>query len=174
MAKENTFYGPGATKRFMSINCAESMGYKFENGEEMNVFGFNQEKPASFTSHKIKFEIKLEDGSVRTLSANTVPKFTNPLKILKLDQNDEYPIPMISGAEKTKPDILLNIEDFWNLFQSYRKLSSGWRLIKTKIGSLLCCRPRSKKSPLNLDKKMPIIHTPPESPNLDKKKLNLS
>jgi hypothetical protein len=97
------FLDPGANKRFMTWKCAESLGYKFEDGEKMNVYGFNQDIPSSFTSHKVKFLLKLSDGSIKRLCAQTVPKITNPMKILDLDKMNDCPIPEIIGTSHVKP-----------------------------------------------------------------------
>lgn len=118
------FFDPGATTRFMTEECAKDLELTPGNVNELTIYGFNpngKDNEVSFKSHRVKFGIKMADGTLQKYLANTVPCITKPINMIKLCKNFEI-LPEIEGIDQRKPDILMSVNDFWNLFISFKKL----------------------------------------------------
>ncbi len=146
------FLDSGCNKTYITVELAKAMGLKGTNlgTTEVNVFG--QEKSVVFESRQVNMLIKLIDGSLLKMSADTAPKLVGGITVQPLNLDDMRALQQFSNVQLSyfdlnrkhhtvTPDILIGLDYYHDIFTGdgqVTKLPSGLDVVPSKLGYIVC------------------------------------
>uniref|UniRef100_A0A914NKS2 CCHC-type domain-containing protein n=1 Tax=Meloidogyne incognita TaxID=6306 RepID=A0A914NKS2_MELIC len=143
-----TLMDPGATCTLISESFAKKLGLlnsdpKHKTEIEIDAYGGRKSR---FTSTRIKFEMKLKDGSNLMIEGFTTPNLDQMRIYCPSSQRDFWLYEKNEiNVKKCTPDVILGLADVLNILESVEKLREQRFLLRTKVGPIVCGKARIKE-----------------------------
>lgn len=121
----------------LNLRPIESMQY------QLSTFGSSTQE---FETQLVKFEIQLESGELKPITAHTVKEILPSLRTIRAEYvPDEGERDFATGnyiCTHTHPDILIGIDYLWDFLlpQQTYQLPNGFTVVQSTIGPLVCGR----------------------------------
>jgi len=146
-------FDQGSQASFITEELASRLGLpRVSAAKPLQVSGFQGTKPISFRSTRYLVKLRLEGGGYVEMVLNGTPFITTPLRPTPAGQVNENSdkeeieaqVRRIREGTETKPEILLGMPDFWQVFQAVKEVGVGLYLVQTTVGSMLCGRSQAE------------------------------
>ena len=83
----NTLLDTGAKRTYVTMNKAKELGLKFGPSKLMKVNVFGDNRPSKINIYETQLDIKLKDGSGKTVCAKICKTITGPMLRQQLNTN---------------------------------------------------------------------------------------
>ncbi|VDN32483.1 unnamed protein product [Gongylonema pulchrum] len=144
--KVTAFVDVDSQRSFISKDDVDRLGLQKKQTEAISVLGFAARKPAAFHTSSVTFDLLLNSGCAKKITANTMAFLTKRLQAAEIDEEN---MKHLHGAYENvlnvptvwqEPKLTSGSDHYSDFIKPATKLKSGFHLTDSTVGITMASR----------------------------------